>query len=119
MGSFQKKTEVLKATRRETFTEVDTGKRKLKFGSTGAMIINDPGEANAVEERYGYNRKGGTGEVTTMAVDDYPVERGHKYAFGAHPPMPWAKYDDLGRRLPDEQEEAEHERKDGDDLDRS
>ena len=33
----------------------------------------------------------------------------HRFAFGSHPAMPWARYDELGRRLPD----LETEDKDG------
>lgn len=37
-------------------------------------------------------------------VQDKPtvnVDETHRYTFGSHPAMPWARYDELGRRLPD------------------
>jgi hypothetical protein len=98
VGSFKKKWEVLKATRRETFKVLTEKAGERKFGSSGGFTINDPAEAREIDQKYG---RSGSQEVVVMPVDDYTVESGHKYSFGRHPGVPWAKYDDLGRRLPD------------------
>jgi hypothetical protein len=117
-GTFRKAWEVVKSSR--TDFDVDTGKRKLKFGKSGGMILNDSGEAKAVEERYGAKSKfrRSADEAVVVPVDDVRVEAGHKYTFGRHPGVPWAEYDEFGRRIPDEKGEedadSENERPDGD-----
>lgn len=47
-------------------------------------------------------------------VEDKPtvhVDPIHNYTFGSHPPMPWASYDERGRRVEDPEEE-QNERED-------
>jgi hypothetical protein len=125
-GTFKKAFEVIKSSKSNF--EVDTGKRKLKFGNSGGLIVKDPGEAKVIEEKYGYKSKyrgeflrglnRPVEEAVVIPVDDVRVESGHTYTFGRHPGMPWAKYDDIGRRIPDDEGDtdgkSEDERQDGD-----
>jgi len=116
-GTFRKAWEILQSSR--TRFDVDTGKRKLKWGNANAMRINDAGEAKAVEDRYGHKSKHRrtADEVVVMPVDDVRVEEGHRYTFGGHPGVPWAKYDEFGRRIPDvegeDNDKSENEWEDG------
>jgi hypothetical protein len=80
---------------------IDVGKGKREFGRSGAMIITDPGEAKAIEQLHGPKA---TGEVVTMPVDDHWTEAGHTYEFRMNG-VPWGKYDLLGRRVYDGEEE--------------
>jgi hypothetical protein len=90
----------MKATRSEGFENIDVGMGVREFGRSGAMVISDEGEAKAIEEQYG--RKA-TGQVVTMPVDDHFIEPGHTYQFTAIG-VPWGKYDSLGRRVYDGEE---------------
>ena len=98
-GSRQKRFEVIRATARPDL-HIDVGRGEREFGGSG-MIINDPGEAEAIDQKYGSK---GTREVVVMGVDDVPKESGHTYQF-LFRGVPWGRYDELGRRIPDGQEE--------------
>jgi hypothetical protein len=127
-GTYRKAFEVIKSSKADF--EVDTGKRKLKFGKSGGMVINDAGEAKTIEEKYGFKSKyraeylrglnKPVEEAVVIPVDDVRVEAGHKYTFGRHPGVPWAKYDPItGKRLfeepvGEEDADSEDERQDGD-----
>jgi len=77
--SRKKKFEVIKATRRETLTAVDSTGRVLPFGKAGGFTVTDAGEARDIEQSYGQK---GTNEVIVVPTDDTPVESGHSYHFG-------------------------------------
>ena len=102
MATFRKRFEVIKSSKFD-FDVVDTGKRKLKLGRSGGFTINDPGEAREIDARYGYGKRRRPEEALVIPVDDCRVEAGHIYSFGRHPGMPWARYDSMGKRLPDEE----------------
>ena len=90
-GSRKKRFEVVAATTRPDL-HIDVGKVERKFGTSG-MIINDPGEAEAIDQKYGSK---GTKEVVVMGVDDIPREPGHKYQFTV-PEMPWKREKENGQ----------------------
>jgi len=100
-GSRKKRFEVIPATTRPDL-HIDVGKGERKFGSSG-MVISDPGEAEAIDQKYGSK---GTREVVVMGVDDVVQESGHTYQF-SFMGVPWAKYDEFGRRVYDEEESQE------------
>lgn len=81
----RKKWEIVKNTRREDFEYVEVGKRRLKFGSHGAMIVHDAGEAAEIKARYQQER----GEVVVVEVES---ERGGARQFTI-PEMPWRTAD--------------------------
>lgn len=64
-------------------------------------MVYDKGIAREIEQRYGKKAKGDDGgEVLVAEVDNENPqhERGHKYTF-ATLALPYAKYDELGRRI--------------------
>ena len=95
MGTYQKKYEVIKNTTRNIGL-LDTGKRKLRLGKNGALLLRDAGEAAAIKARYG-GRKGG--DVIVTEAPNFPVEAGHRYTFGQLPAMPWHRFDKDGNRI--------------------
>lgn len=80
---------------------VKTSKGDLKFNQDGRLVINDQALAREVQQQYPRELA-----VTRMRYPDQ-ADRGHRYFFGRNPGMPWARYDELGRRLPDEPADTE------------
>ena len=72
---------------------IEAGGRKLKLSKEGWCSVKDPVIANEIRQNYG-------SEVTVSRVRSPGVhERGiHNYFFAFPKGLPWAKYDDLGRR---------------------
>jgi len=67
-------------------------------------MVYDKGLANAIEQKYGRNARGNDGgEVLVCEIDneDPTHERGHTYNFRM-PALPYARYDELGRRIRDD-----------------
>src|SRR3989304_7807524 len=80
--------EGVKATTKD-FIGIGGEGRFMKFGSSGAFTTRDPGLARSIDKKYG--RRGGTGEVVVVEVDDErQFERGHRYVF-TMPEMPWKR----------------------------
>ena len=80
--------EVVKATTKDVIGIGGEG-RFMKFGSSGAFTTRDPGLARSIDKKYG--RRGGTGEVVVVEVDDErQFERGHRYVF-TMPERPWKR----------------------------
>ena len=98
------------ATRRKTFEIVRAGKKDvldldgktLRFNRRGVAKTDDPGVARAVEQKYGYHSKSGDGSAVVIPLEAYNEHRDRKvrrtYYF-TNPGMPWARYDETGRRL--------------------
>ena len=84
---------VQKAFPGELAAGVTTSKGELKPNEQGRMVIKDEKLAREVQQEYPRELV-----VTRMDSDD-PADRGHNYHFGQMPPLPWAKYDALGRRI--------------------
>jgi hypothetical protein len=82
---------------------VQTSKGDLKLNKEGRAVIKD--EALAAEIRSGEMGKRDLC-VTRVTADD-PADQGHRYHFGQFPGLPWAKYDELGRRIPDPPKEQQ------------
>ena len=65
-------------------------------------VVHDAGLARAIEQEFGH--KGGTGDVMVIETDNNHLHesdnKGHRYTF-TNLAMPWAKYDELGRRIHD------------------
>jgi len=91
MGTYQRKWQVIQRTQRNV-SAVDTGKRRVKLGRNRALVISDPAEALHIEQ--GPQKH----DLLVAPTDNNIVEPGHTYTF-TNPGMPWAKYDDLGRRI--------------------
>lgn len=79
----RKRYEVVRNTTRPGFDAVDTGKRRLRFGRSGAFTVDDPGEAAEIQARY---MKRSVGDVVVIETD-HP-QRG---ALWVVPEMPWKK----------------------------
>ena len=79
--------------------------KQYAWGRQGAVHVKDGAEAQALQDKYG-------DRVVTMKVSSPDVhDQGHRYFF-TMPGLPWAKYDEFGRRIYDgktEGEEAESE----------
>ena len=95
----RKKYQIIRSTTRENFEAVEVGGRRLKFGKHGAFNVADAGLAREIRQRYGQDRRG-TGEVAVAEIEERPVA-GQPTVF-RNPGVPWARYDALGRRIPDE-----------------
>jgi len=110
-GSFKKVFEVVRTTTKN-IKSLDLGKgRKLKLGEKArALVVHDPAMARDIDDLYGIKgrkQRLTLDDVMVMEVDDHVVEKGHKYSFGRHPGMPWAQYDEMGRRIPDNEVEED------------
>lgn len=96
----------------KTFEIVKSGKkdvleidgRQLRFNKRGVTTTDDAGIARAIEQKYGYASKTGDGSAVVIPLEAYNEHRDRKvkrtYYF-TNPAMPWAKYDELGRRVKD------------------
>jgi len=64
----------------------------LKFNNQGRLRLTDEGQAREIQQM--------TKDVTvTRLRHPSRSDRGHVYFFGQFPGLPWAKYDELGRRI--------------------
>lgn len=72
---------------------VMTSKGLLKFDEQGRFAVKDPALAHEIR----------TNERNRVAVTRFRTphasDRGHRYHFGSMPALPWAKYDEFGRRI--------------------
>ncbi len=97
--------EVIKATKApfDGLAVKHKGKIKhMRFNKWGALLTKDKSLAHDLEQQHGY--KNGAGSVVVAEVDQQvSSDTLHKYFF-TNPGLPWAKYDNLGRRLPDDNE---------------
>ena len=98
-GHVPKKWMVIRATRDRNFKSVvlDDG-QEMKFGKKGAFMVSDPGKADEIRKTVGADAT-----VTRFRVPT-THERMHRYFFGQLPAMPWHRYDDLGRKIQEGQE---------------
>ena len=73
---------------------IEAGGRKLRLSKEGWCKVKDPAIANEIRQKYG-------GDVTVSRVRSPGVhERGiHNYFFAMPKGLPWAKYDEFGRRI--------------------
>jgi len=94
----KKQYEVIKAVRSNLTVEID--KKKMPFGKYNAFRVKDPGIANAIRDKY-------KGRVTVTGINATHVEERklHKSKV-VSPGMPWHKYDELGRIVRKEKENA-------------
>ena len=83
---------------REHLESVPTSKGDLKFNRDGRLVVNDPALANEIRT----STLGKRAVCVSRVNGDSPADRGHKYFFGRQPGLPWLRYDEFGRRLPDE-----------------
>jgi len=105
-GTFKKSYEVVRTSKKE-FQGIEIDGKKMKLGRSGAFSVSDPGVANAIDEQYGIKGRKERltlDDVMVIPVEDHVVEAGHKYTFSSIA-LPWAKYDALGKRIPDTEEE--------------
>lgn len=73
--------------------EIMTSKGLLKANEQGRMMIKDEALAREIQREHPTDLA-----VTRMRVPK-PSDAGHRYHFGQLPEMPWAKYDEFGRRI--------------------
>lgn len=83
---------------------IDVDGHKLRFGPEGHLRINDPKLANDIRQKYGREM------VVTRVRHPSVSDRGHNYFFGQMPRLPWAKYDEFGKRI---QEVNDGDKKEG------
>lgn len=77
-------------------------------------MVYDKGVAQAIEQKYGRKAQGDDGgEVLVAEVDneDPTHEHGHTYNFRM-PALPYAQYDEFGRRIPDRKVRVKREDQD-------
>lgn len=105
MATFKKKYEVIKTTTKDV-GGVELGGQKMPFGKSGAFTVSDSAKAKDIDQLFGKSSRkmGKLDEVVVVETDNTMVESGHRYTFSTLG-MPWAKYDELGRRIPDEGEQ--------------
>lgn len=84
---------VMNATR-ERKKYIEAGGKQLKLSKEGWCSVKDPAIANEIRQTYGP-------DVTVSRVRNPGVhERGiHNYFFAMPCGLPWAKYDEFGRRV--------------------
>jgi len=75
---------------------VKTSKGELQMNGQGRMVIRDEALAREIQKEHPRDLA-----VTRMRTPK-PADQGHKYHFGQTLAMPWAKYDELGRRIKQE-----------------
>ncbi len=73
---------------------VTTKDHEYAFGSSGDFRITDESEAKRIEEKYPY----------LLVTPNDQRSRIHPMRM-VHPGLPWARYDERGRRVPDEETE--------------
>ena len=80
--------------------EIMTSKGLLKANEQGRMLVKDESLAREIQREHPTDLA-----VTRMRMPK-PADAGHRYHFGSMKPMPWAKYDELGRRIRDDKQEV-------------
>ena len=73
--------------------EIMTSKGLLKANEQGRMLIKDESLAREIQREHPTDLA-----VTRMRMSK-PADQGHRYHFAGWPEMPWAKYDEFGRRI--------------------
>lgn len=86
---------------RERLPGVETSKGLLKFNDEGRCLVNDESLANEIRS----SEIGKRDVCVTRVTAEHPSDRGHTYHFGQFPGLPWAKYDEFGRRIADEEDD--------------
>lgn len=87
--------EIIRATQRP-MPALDVDGRELKFRPNGMMRVKDRGLAMAARDLY-------KGEITVTKCNvPSPADIGHRYTFSTpRRGMPWARYDEFGKRIYD------------------
>ena len=75
--------------------KIKTSKGELDMSAKGRMIIKDEVLAREIQKEHPHDLA-----VTRMRMPK-PADQGHRYFFGQTKPLPWAKYDEFGHRIPD------------------
>lgn len=87
--------ELVPLTSRMADTTPELEGKQFFYGRSGAMMTNDRGVAEAIQQKYG--KKEMLMFETKAAF--HPADKGHKYTFGGVR-LPWHKYCELcGRRM--------------------
>jgi hypothetical protein len=73
--------------------KVRTGRGDLELDSRGRCIVKDAALAAEIRKEYPHDLA-----VSRLFTND-AADRGHRYHFGQMPALPFAKYDELGRRI--------------------
>jgi hypothetical protein len=115
VATFKKKYEVIKTTTKDV-GGVELGGRKMPFGKSGAFTVSDSAQAKDIDQLFGKSsrKSGKLDDVVVVETDNTMVESGHRYTFSTLG-MPWAKYDELGKRIPDEGEQDANQNDETDD----
>jgi len=85
--------------------EIRTESGTLRF-ENGVAVLPDDSRAKDIHDEIQKTHARHPGQYAL--VQDKPTvntDTVHRYQFGSHPAMPWAKYDYLGRRVYDEMEQ--------------
>lgn len=84
-------------------TYARTSHGNIRFDN-GAAVLPDDGRADdiagEIKETYGRHPHHFR---LTKGREGMQIDTVHNYKFGSHPAMPWARYDEFGRRLPDKE----------------
>lgn len=99
LGSRKQEFEVVQ--NRPDVDSVEVDGREHRFGRSGMFKVDDPGVARDIKQSVGQD---GRDDVIVVPTEDQPAEPGHTYMF-RHNGVPWAEYDELGRRIYPEDEE--------------
>lgn len=87
---------------REHLESVPTSKGDLKFNKDGRLVVHDKALADEIRT----SALGKRAVCVSRVNGDSAADRGHNYFFGRQPGLPWAKYDEFGRRVYDAPEEV-------------
>lgn len=79
---------------------IHTSKGYMKFNREGRFMVSDEKLAREIQTEVDQNAT-----VTRVRWDD-PADRGHTYFFTT-PGLPWHKYDELGRRIKEDEDEIQ------------
>lgn len=72
---------------------VKTGRGELKLDKKGRCIVSDAALAAEIRKEHPHDLA-----VSRVFTND-AADRGHHYFWGQMPSLPWHKYDELGRRI--------------------
>lgn len=100
-GHVKKSWMVVKAIKDPEFKSIKIDGKEFKFGRNGAFRVRDGMLAEAIRQNVG-----GDATVTRFRTPDPVSDQGHRYFFGSFMGVPWAKYDEFGRRIYDEVKDA-------------
>lgn len=80
---------------------ITVGGRRVKFKRNGTAMVDDPGVAREIEQRFGPKAKGHEGgKVVVAPLEAYNERRDRQVKrvnYMTSPGMPWHIYDELGR----------------------